>query len=242
LFLCLVLGVALINGGAGAARAGRVWLTLVAAAYWCLSLPAVTSRLIAGLGERYGTINASTPGVADARVLVVIGNGSVHYTDGRHAVDYLTRRSVFCVFEAARVYQLVQPDLVIATGGVAGHPAACPEGELMADLLQRCRVPPAAIVAETASRTTAEQVSRVVSMLGTSEPNEPVLVVTTSAHMQRVVALFEAHNVRVIPSITPELRYDDGRRGWRRWVPSMAALTGSTSAMYEYMANMRRLH
>jgi hypothetical protein len=52
-----------------------------------------------------------------ANVLVVVGNGSVHYTAGAFASHQLTRRSTFCAFEAARLYPLIRPDWVVATGG-----------------------------------------------------------------------------------------------------------------------------
>ena len=41
-----------------------------------------------------------------------------------------------------------------------------------------------------------------------------------------------------VASVTPELRYDDGRTGLGRWWPSFAALAGSQSAVYEYLAQI----
>ena len=238
LFLGIVIGVLLLNAGWPMQVLGHAWLTALGVMYWCLSLPAVAAALIARLGSRYGTINDPHTATG-ARVLVVVGNGNVHYTDTRHSVDYLTRRSAFCVFEAARVQALLHPELVIATGGAAGHPAARPESELMRDLLETCGVPAEQIIAEARSQTTDEQVTNVLAIVAERNISGPLIVVTTSAHMTRVVSLFETRGAHVLPSITPELRYDDGRTGWRRWWPSMAALTGSASAMYEYLANVQ---
>jgi hypothetical protein len=50
------------------------------------------------------------------------------------------------------------------------------------------------------------------------------------------MALFRARGIDAVPSVTPDLRYDEGRTGWRRWSPSTAALRGSESAMYEFLA------
>jgi hypothetical protein len=36
--------------------------------------------------------------------------------------------------------------------------------------------------------------------------------------------------------VVTELRYDDGRTGWKLWCPREAALLGSESAIYEYLA------
>ena len=238
LFIGTAAGVVLLNSGPSARSAGRVWLTALALLYWCLSLPAVSNALIASLGQRYGTIDR--PDMASgARVLIVVGNGSVHYTDGRCAVDYLTRRSVFCVFEAVRLHALLSPDLIIVTGGAAGNPNAQPESELMRNLLVASGVPTEKIIAESRSRSTAEQVANVLALLEERQIAGPLVVVTTPAHMTRVIALFDQRGTRTIQSTTPELRYDAGRTGWRQWWPSMSALTGSASAMYEYLANVQ---
>jgi hypothetical protein len=59
--------------------------------------------------------------------------------------------------------------------------------------------------------------------------------------MSRVMSLAQMHGIRAVASVTPELRYDGGRRGVGRWWPSPAALVGSESAMYEYLARIGEL-
>jgi uncharacterized SAM-binding protein YcdF (DUF218 family) len=238
LLLGLLAGGLLLNAGPAFLPAARAWLTAIAVLYWLLSLPAVAAVLINGQGRDYHSI-IRPEDAAGSKVLVVVGNGSVHYSDGTHSVDFLTRRSVFCVFEAARLYQMFLPDRVIATGGDAGGwPGARPEAELIRELAVACGVPCDAIIVESGSRTTAEQVANVIELLSQHAIDGPIVVVTTSAHMPRVAGLFTDRGVRIVPAITPELRYDEGRTGWRRWWPSMAALTGSASAMYELMARV----
>jgi uncharacterized SAM-binding protein YcdF (DUF218 family) len=236
LLMSVLVCAVLLNLGGPAALAGRVVLTVVAAAYCCLSLPVVSGWLIDRIGEKHRRLESAPAGGRAA--MVVFGNGSVHYTDGSCAVDYLTRRSVFCAFEAARVYRIVAPDVVIAAGGNAGPAGAAPESELLASLLAACGVPRNRIVLESASRNTAAQVTNVLAQLAALAPGSTIIAVTTSAHVDRVVALFERHGVRAIAAPTPELRYDAGLTGWRRWLPSMAALTGSASVMYEWMARL----
>lgn len=240
LLVSVVAGVVLLNLGGTANLVGRVWLTLVAALYWCLSLPAVSSWLIARMDRGYGQVRDGSA-AAGVRALVVFGNGSVHYTNGPFAVDYLTRRSVFAVFEAARVYALIDPPVVIATGGQAGPHGAAPEAILIRDRLVSCGVPAERILVEQESRTTEEQVSNVIRMLELPRGDRTTIAVTTSAHMPRVVRLFGQRGIEIVPSTTPELRYDEGATGWRRWWPSMAALTGSASAMYEHLASVRTM-
>jgi hypothetical protein len=65
---------------------------------------------------------------------------------------------------------------------------------------------------------------------------EPLVVVTTPAHLGRVLLLSRREHLSVIPAAAAELRYDAGLDGWRQWWPRTSALIGSESAMYEYLA------
>jgi uncharacterized SAM-binding protein YcdF (DUF218 family) len=235
LIVGFAVGVVLLNSGLPL-RWGRVWLTSLLVVYWLLSLPVTAHALIQTLQHRYGSIGTARE-TAGARVLVVVGNGAVHYRVGDSRIDQLTRRSVYCVFETARLYRLVDPAWVVATGGGGEtDDQARPESELMRDELARLQVPADRILVESTSRTTDEQVANVARLLAHRGLGGPILVVTTGAHMPRVMKLFHDQRIKAIPSVSPELRYDDGRTAWRRWYPSAAALRGSESAIYEYLA------
>jgi uncharacterized SAM-binding protein YcdF (DUF218 family) len=236
LSLGLVLAVLLLHADMPSHHLGDLWFAALVALYWLLSLPVVAQALIGRLQARYGTIRTPTE-AQDAKIIVAVGNGSVSYTDGQFTIDQLTRRSTFCVFEVTRLYRLLQPDLVIVSGGAAAlGSAARTEADLMREELVKLGVPVERIRADTASRTTEEQAVNVARLLRHRDPGTRVVVVTTAAHMPRVMKLFVAQGMDVIPSVTPDLRYDDGRAGWARWWPSSAALRGSESAMYEYLA------
>ena len=229
-------GVALLSFGGRPLQWGRVWLTSLLGLYWLLSLPVTAHALIQNLRRRYGTI-ATAEETAGARILVVVGNGAVHYRAGDLRIDQLTRRSAFCVFEAARLYRLIDPAWLVATGGGAETDEyAKTEAELIRDELVRFQVPANRILLESTSRTTEEQVKNVARLLERHSLDAPILVVTTGGHMPRVMKMFDNHRIKAIASVTPELRYDDGRMAWRRWYPSAAALRGSESAIYEYLA------
>jgi uncharacterized SAM-binding protein YcdF (DUF218 family) len=234
----LVVGLALLSAWPMAALWGRAWLAALLVLYWLLSLPAVSHALIDCLQQGYRTL--ATPHDAHgANVLVVVGNGCVHYTAGPFASHQLTRRSTFCAFEAARLYPLIRPDWVIATGGAGDSSEKAPsEAELLRDMMVKCAVPADRILLESASSTTDEQVSNVLQLLERHGIGAPMVVVTTPAHMSRVMKLLAERGVKAIASVTPGLRYDEGRTGWRRWWPSGAALIGSQSALYEGLAHV----
>jgi uncharacterized SAM-binding protein YcdF (DUF218 family) len=236
LSLSLVLTVALLHAEPAIRSLGDLWFGILVALYWLLSLPVVANALIGRLQGRYGTIRTAAE-AHGAKTIVAVGNGSVSYTDGHFTSDQLTRRSTFCVFETTRLYRLLQPDEVIVSGGAPGlGSAARAEADLMREELVKLGVPAERIRADTISRTTEEQAVNVAQLLRQRDPGANAIVVTTAAHMPRVMRLFVAQGIDARPSVTPDLRYDEGRTGWTRWWPSTAALRGSESAMYEYLA------
>ena len=236
LALGLLIAVILLHAAPPARSLADLWVAVLVALYWLLSLPVVAHALIGRLQGHYGTIRTAAE-ARGAKMVVTVGNGSVSYTDGHFTSDQLTRRSTFCVFEAARLYRLLQPDAVIVSGGAPTlGTAARAEADLMQEALVTFGVPAERLHVDTVSRTTEEQAVNVARLLRQRTPQGNVVVVTTAAHMPRVMALFIAQGIDAIPSVTPDLRYDQGREGWARWRPSTAALRGSESAMYEYLA------
>jgi uncharacterized SAM-binding protein YcdF (DUF218 family) len=232
----LVVGAALLYGGPLVTGVGRGVLTALAVAYVLLATPAVSSALIRGLHSGFASVERPADAV-DARVVVVLGNGAVSYVAGGRALHQLVRRSAHCVLEVARLYDLLRPEWIVASGGVADPRAQTrPESEIMRDELAELGVPSGRILLESESRSTAEQVAAVARLLRERALGERIVLVTTPAHARRAMYLAGRAGLAAIPSVASELRYDDGEAGWSRWRPSLAALSGSHSAMYEYFA------
>jgi uncharacterized SAM-binding protein YcdF (DUF218 family) len=235
LLLALALGVVLLYGGPLAWRLGRLWLALVLVAYLVLATPAVANGLLSSLQGSAGSLTKIEE-ARGASVLVVLGNGAVGYRQGDLVVHYLLRRTAFCVLEAARLHALLKPSLVILSGGPPPqHAGDLPEAEVMRRELLRQGVPDDVLLVEGASRNTAEQADNVVALLRPRNVTHIVLV-TTPGHVERATALLVRRGIDVTPSVPLALRYGQADDSWWRWVPSMAALRGSESAMYEYLA------
>jgi uncharacterized SAM-binding protein YcdF (DUF218 family) len=166
----------------------------------------------------------------------VIGNGAVSYGAGERAIHQLSRRSAFAVLEAARVCSLLDPEWVVASGGIVGPSQQKPESEIMRVGLEALGVRPERIVLESESRTTAEQIAGIARLVRERHIEGPLVLVTTPAHSRRVMSSARAHGLDAVPSVADELRYAPVATGWRRWLPSSEALRGSESAMYEYLA------
>jgi uncharacterized SAM-binding protein YcdF (DUF218 family) len=235
LLLALAIGVVLLFGGPLAWRLGRWWLVLVLGVYLLLATPAVAHGLLSSLQASAGSLT----GVEQARgvrTVVVFGNGAVGYRQGELIVHYLLRRTAFCVLEAARLHALLKPDTVILSGGPPPRqPGDQPEAEVMRQELIRLGVPAHALVVEGTSRNTAEQADQVAALLRARGIGHVVLV-TTPGHVERATQLLARHGIEVTASVPLGLKYGQADDSWWRWVPSMAALRGSESALYEYLA------
>jgi uncharacterized SAM-binding protein YcdF (DUF218 family) len=232
----VVVGAALLHGGPLAARIGRGVLTALAGGYVLLATPAVSSALVRGLHAGFGSIERPAD-AGGAPVVVVLGNGAVSHVAGGRALHQLVRRSAYCVLEGARLYELLRPEWIVASGGVADTRGQTrPESEIMRDELAKLGVPSDRVLLESESRSTAEQVAAVARLLREHALGDRTVLVTTPAHARRAMYLAGRVGLVAIPSIASELRYDDGEAGWRRWRPTLAALSGSHSAMYEYLA------
>jgi uncharacterized SAM-binding protein YcdF (DUF218 family) len=236
LLLGLCAGVFLLYRGHRAITVGRLWLTVLSVTYVLLSLPPVSSALVSGLQGRYSSLS-DKPAARGARVVVVIGNGAVTHSAGGRELHQLARRTAFAVLEAERLYRLLEPEWIVASGGIPNPSTQHkPESEMMRDELVRLGVPSERILLESSSRTTAEQLSNVARILSEKGLGGPSVLVTTPAHARRAMSGAAAHRLDVIPSVTMELRYGTGETGWKQWRPSVDALRGSESAMYEYLA------
>jgi len=239
LIVGLGIGLVLLYFGSSMARWGRRWLSALGILYVALSLPVMSNALIAGLRTDHLPITKLSD-ARGARTLVVIGDGAVSYVADGRAVHQVVRRTAFGVIEAARLYVLLKPQWVIVSGGIPDPMTqARPESEIMRDELVRLGVPTEHILLESTSRTTAEQLANVVRLIRDKTIGGPVVLVTTPAHARRVMLHAMSHKNDAVPSITTELRYDQGQEGWRQWRPSVDALRGSESAMYEYLAVAR---
>lgn len=234
LVLALSVGLVLSSGPRGMHRWGRRWLIALAALYVALSTPLVCSGLLGGLSRGYARL-VDARNATGATAVVVVGNGVVTYgADGR-ALHQLTRRTAYCVLEAARLYKLLAEPWVIASGGIADSASQRePESDVMRAGLIELGVPAERILLESTSRNTREQVINVAALL---RPRrfEHVVVVTSPASMWRTLALFEKLGLPAVPSVS-SLRYGGPSGTLWRFVPSLDALRGSEAASYEYLA------
>jgi uncharacterized SAM-binding protein YcdF (DUF218 family) len=137
--------------------------------------------------------------------IVLLGSGSWHVMDwdGRIAV-YPDQAAATRELETARVFRLVNPAVVISSGGNP-HPnrPTIPGGEAMRDHLVALGVPADRILVETESRTTRDEAVIVERMLN-AHGIAQVILVTSETHMRRSLGVFRSVGVEATPAIAQE--------------------------------------
>jgi uncharacterized SAM-binding protein YcdF (DUF218 family) len=224
-------GVALLHVRA-LERWARRWLVALSAAYILLSMPAVSFWLERGARPAYAPLDPAVD-AHGATAVVVLGNGLVNYEDSGLAIESLTRRSAYNALECARLYRLLHPSLVIASGGLADpevHRRS--EAEAMRDALISLGVPREAIELESKSTNTADQ-ARFVEPLLTG--HRRFVLITTPIHMGRAMALFRSRGLDPVPAPSRIDYTGKLQQSALRFFPTSNALRASELAMYEYL-------
>jgi uncharacterized SAM-binding protein YcdF (DUF218 family) len=178
---------------------------------------------------------AATDAVPNRRTAVVIlGSGSVGVEDWDGKRYSLPDRPAMArVLEASRVFKLVDPAIVISSGG-SPHPdrRMVPTGETMRDMLVTLGVPADRVLVETVSRTTRDEAVVIAPMLR-EQRAEQVILVTSEDHMRRSIGSFRAVGVEVVPAIARDLRRDVT---WmQRWLPGEEGLSTASENAHELL-------
>ena len=212
-------------------RWGRRWLLLLALIYVALGLPAVARWLERGTRPVYPGIETRED-ARGATAIVVLGNGIVSYVAEPFSMEGLTRRTAYNIMEGARLYRVLEPSLVIASGGFADRERRRrSEAEAVRDGLVALGVPAARVRLEAQSANTHEQAALVAPLLAGHARS---VLVTTPIHMPRALALFEAQGLAVVPSPS-RIGYTPHATAAERFVPSAGALRASELSIYEYL-------
>src|SRR5262249_30292712 len=133
--------------------------------------------------------------------------------------------------EAARVVKLIDPAIVISSGGNADpRSPRRPTGETIQSTLIAIGVPAERILVETLSRTTRDEAVVIQPMLK-AQGVEQVILVTSQTHMRRALGAFRAVGVMAIPAVAQEF---DRTRELAEWVlPTHDGLIGASTNAHE---------
>jgi uncharacterized SAM-binding protein YcdF (DUF218 family) len=214
------------------AKWARRWLVALCLFYVVLAMPVVSWWLERGTRPTYSPIDSQADGHG-ATAVVVLGNGIVSYENAGFTIESLSRRTAYNAIEGARLYRLLHPSLMIASGGL-GDPKVRrrSEAEAVRDALVSLGVPRGAIVVETESSNTAEQAQLVAPLL---KGHTRFALITTPIHMPRALALFRSRGLDPVPAPSRVDYTAEWQHSALRFMPMSGALRASELSMYEYL-------
>ena len=151
------------------------------------------SRTAPGPRTVRSRLPANAPGIT---AIVVLGNGIVSYEYEGLAVESLTRRTAYNAMEGARLYRLLHPRLVVASGGSGRPQRAAPQrGRGPARRAHLARRPARGDCCREQSWNTATQAAQVAPLV---RGHARFALVTSPIHMARAMALFEAEGLHPV--------------------------------------------
>jgi uncharacterized SAM-binding protein YcdF (DUF218 family) len=197
------------------------------------SFTPTTDIFIKPLKERYppyrhdnSLMLNSTP-----KLIVVLGAGYDSYASipivSRIGDDSLVR-----LVEGIRIYRMIPDGKLLLSGGSALGTVPCAMD--MAELAIELGVNEKDIVIESKSRDTRDQARIINSIIG----GERFILVTSSSHMPRSMALFSKLGMKPVPAPTISIEEKLLYRGPNPFIPSSINLQKSEIAFHEYLGNI----
>ena len=208
----------------------RLYLILSLSALLLLSLPPLSRLLLSPLESAYPRLALQEVPKADALVVLA---GMIHSPkmEGEElefngAVDrILTAEALFALNKATYIVLSGSSSLLLQEG--------VPEALALKEWLQKRKVPPSRILAETGSRNTAES-ARALAQKAKKRGWRKILLLTSAYHMPRSMACFRKARLKSIP--IPVDYQTWGSLPWPEAIfPSLKALALSTLALREYL-------
>ncbi len=215
-------------------RWGRRILTLLAAGYWLISVPALARSLERGLNPGFEPL-AGSGAAKGAQAIVVLAGGSRTYRSAEGAIHSLSGASAARVLEAARLHRALGGLPVIASGGYQESGRGVPESEALAHALRDIGVPANQILQESHSQDTRQQAMAMGPLLSNLGIERFVLV-TSPEHMYRSMATFRDLGLEPIASAAWQGPEDEETPPVAGLLPGESGLVVSRDAFREYMA------
>lgn len=191
------------------------------------TLGPVANAALHPLESRYHAVLDAAKLPSTPRYIAVLGSTYVP-ADGLPVTAALDAVGVVRLAEGLRLYhQLPAAVLILSGGAVDGQPSA--RGYALA--AAALGVPDnSMVVVDTPTNTAAE-----IRMLRDRLHEEPVLLVTSAAHMPRVMALCARAGLHAIPAPTGQIARRPSLLSIGTWLPSGAHLRMTESAVHEYL-------
>lgn len=210
-------------------RSGNAVVLASLALFLAASLPPVSGSLLRSL-EVYPAL-AGAPTFDTRSAIVVLGGGRYPRAPEYGGADTVSGPVLERLRYAAWLHRRSRLPILVAGGNLI--PGDTPESEVIAQAL-RDDFGLAPRWLETGSRTTREN-ARGSARLLAADGIRRVYLVTHAWHMRRAVAAFRNAGLEVVAAPTMFSTAAETRGTLLYWLPTMAALQGTYTALYEYL-------
>jgi uncharacterized SAM-binding protein YcdF (DUF218 family) len=173
----------------------RILFVVAVAGLWIASTPALANLLVAALEDAHPAQPIESTTASD--VVVVLGGqvANSHAGPDNPAIGAAGDRLVKAYF----LWHAGKAKMILISGGnLPWQPAAKPESELAAQILERLGVPSDLILVETHSQNTRENALYSAS-IWRAHGFQSGLLLTSAFHMSRALATFRAAGLNVTP-------------------------------------------
>lgn len=201
--------------------------------YYLLSITPTADFISAPLESKYEAI-MSTEKIKGIKVIVVLGGG-VRPAGRLWLFDQVSTCTAFRLLEAVRLYRLMDnPYIIVSTGRADPFLQEYTESEIMAEFLNLTGIPNKLIIQENLSHNTYENGKYTVALLMEKGLGDNFILVTSSMHMPRAMAVFLKLGVNPIPG-PADFRSSSGDYTALSFFPDTTNTACFTSAIYEYL-------
>lgn len=233
LLLALLIGVYILLLRHGAkARWPRRLLLVAILFYYLLSITPTADFISSPLETKYKPI-ISTEKIKGVKAIVVLGGG-VQPAGRLWPFDQVRGSTSFRLLEAVRLYRSMDgPYIIVSTGKANPFLQDYTECEIMAEFLKLMGIPDELIIEEDLSRNTYENGKYVLELLDKNGVGHFILV-TSSMHMPRAMAVFSKLGVNPVPAPT-DFKSSSGNYTVISFFPDVSNIDRFTSTIYEYL-------
>lgn len=211
------------------------WRLLVGylAALYLVSTPIGSNVLVAGLARGLTPVER-VEDAKGAEALVVLGGGVQTVSARGQVLAQLQSTPSLRILEAARLYRLLAPRVVIVSGGIADTRTELrPEAEQMANALAAAGIPADRILTDSEAKTTHDH-PRTVGPLLEAHHVRRFVVVTSPMHMRRSLRVFRAQGYDPVGSVSA--LQSEQLASPPLFLPNDDSMMLSNQALYEYAA------
>lgn len=138
--------------------------------------------------------------------------------------------------QTVQLYHTKKANKILIAGGTSDMSGKNPpESWFLDTAFQQSGIPQKDIIIETSSRNTEENIQNIQKITDSLQLNSPFLLVTSSWHMPRALALCKKNQLEVIPVPCDYKVFPNKQTEWRDFIPDISLLIEWRTILKEWL-------